>query len=664
MYLSLALAASAGCSKDDQKAAGAPAPVAQNGKTGTDTPDSDKTGGDANADAAALAVTIGIEAGGITPDADEGPEAIAAAEGEVEIRRVGTETFAAAEGDINLYPGDQIRTDEGAAATVTFSDTTVVELAELSAVAVGDRNATADPASSAAVLYGVARFSVSERVPGEGAFIVYTPTAVVATVGTIYAVGVSASAEVKVGVESGEVAVASLVEPTVATTVTGGTATTINTAGEMEVEAEFAADSWGEWRDQSEAELDVAAVADAHVTAMADLNARLTVAAADLNTAIEATAAATAEAETAAAAEDKAAYEGVTEDLGANIEVSFYASARMQHLAYANLARAYLTSELYVRHPETVKPAYIRGNAHVAGAILWHKKFHVAAYGDVAPIRAHYYIHHPQGRANAAFANVSVPAFYGNVKLRPVAAAKVRAKIQTPIFVAPAVKAKGKAKGRVVLIGKPAMNWRGKVKVRAAKPKSGAFWYVKAQAPKAKAFVGANVTGTLDLSFVTMAAPMARADASAALHGAPGWSGSVKGHAKGNAKAGAHGKAAVESAADGKAAAHGTIKLGSEGAAAVHEVGAKAVEDVKAGVKAGAKVTGSVKANIKGAGVSAAQKSADAKAKAKADAKIKADAKAKADAKVKADVKIKKPKVPTLKGKIDVKAEGGLKLGQ
>src|SRR6266545_3309060 len=205
----------AGCSKDEEKKgpdttaagpAGAPAsePAKDEDKEKPSAPS-----GDGSADPAALAKRVGVEPGPIEYGPDEGAAAVvASAQGKVEIRRVGTETWEETKAEAQLHEGDQVRAAEGGLVTVTLVDESSIEVAEESAVAIGSRQATADPASSAAVLYGVARFSVAARAPGEGTFMVFTPGGVVATKGTIYTVGVAASGVSRVGVEEGDIEVA------------------------------------------------------------------------------------------------------------------------------------------------------------------------------------------------------------------------------------------------------------------------------------------------------------------------------------------------------------------------------------------------------------------------------------------------------------------------
>jgi hypothetical protein len=104
-------------------------------------------------DPKALAEKIGVEPGPVEYEADEGAAAVVAgAEGKVEVRRVGSEEWEETKAEAQLHEGDQIRAADGGLVTVTLVDETSVEVAEESAIAIGSRKATQDPASSAAVL--------------------------------------------------------------------------------------------------------------------------------------------------------------------------------------------------------------------------------------------------------------------------------------------------------------------------------------------------------------------------------------------------------------------------------------------------------------------------------------------------------------------------------
>jgi len=236
------LLAMTACKKGDEKAE-----TAKN-KEGTPSTTSEKTGTDktgaTKTDGQAPAADPGVEAGGIERAADEGPDAvITAVNGTVEVRRVGETEYQAAKADTQLYAGDQVRTAEGGTATITMADESAVEVAEVSTVAIASREGSADPASAAAVLGGLARFTVSDRAPGEGAFKVYTPAGVVLTKGTVYAVGVAASGEARIGVESGAVDVVGLADIAAAPiAVEGGAAATLSAEGAVAAPVEWKTD--------------------------------------------------------------------------------------------------------------------------------------------------------------------------------------------------------------------------------------------------------------------------------------------------------------------------------------------------------------------------------------------------------------------------------------
>src|SRR5687767_6671509 len=142
------------------------------------------SGADTAAEAQALSARVGVEAGPV--ERPEGASAVLASmRGRVELRRLGEELFAQATTGTRLASGDQLRTAEASTAGIVFADSSSVELAEDSVLAIGSRVATADPASSAAVLSGVARFSAAPRAPGEGPFLVSTAAGVIATRGTV-----------------------------------------------------------------------------------------------------------------------------------------------------------------------------------------------------------------------------------------------------------------------------------------------------------------------------------------------------------------------------------------------------------------------------------------------------------------------------------------------
>jgi hypothetical protein len=645
------LAWATGCESDQKK--GDETKTAASGE-GTGATGKTPEGGEkpaAEGDAAKLAEDIGVEPGGIEPDKDEGGAAVLSAmTGTVEIRRVGVETWEAAAADAELQPGDQVRTGDQSTATVALADETAIEVAEESAVAIGSREATADPASSAGVLYGVARFTASPRAEGEGPFMVYTPAGIIATKGTVYSVGVVASGQTRVGVEEGEVEVAGAAKLDAPVSVPSGKVVVLEPAGAVgTVEATGTVD-FGTWRDEAEAKVDADAAAKFHAERAAALEAELKVTYAELEAQAQATAEAEAKAQAAADANDAAAYEATAPEIGAGVDASFALSLKLQFLTNALLAHAFVVDALYVRHPsvvaivEPVRP-------QLAASILWQKKFHAVAHIHLLPLRPIFYVHHPVGRVHAKFVAYAIPPFFAKVNLR-YKVPDVRGRVKV-VYVPPAVKYKAGFK-KAIWIGAPKANWHASLKARIRPAPFKVAWYVRPAAPKAKVVFGAKASGSLKSVFVVVP-PRPRADAMIRFKGgigvrdmgagagagvkagmtAPGIK--VKETVGGGAAAGIKVKGGVDTAVSGKAVEAHDAKLKVGGA-----VGG-AVGGVKAGVgelKTGAGVKAGVGLKA-GAGV----KAGTVKVKEEKKEEPKGDAKAKGD----------------VKGSIKVK--GGIKLG-
>ncbi len=335
--------AAAGCSKksDGDKAPTATAPEAK-----TEAP---------SFDPAALAAAIGIAPGAVLPDDDAGADAVATGDGELQLRRLGAELFEPQKGDLKLWAGDQLRTAAGATATIVLADQSVVELAEETAVAIGDRDAGADPASSVAVLYGVARFSVSPRGAGEGPFLVFTPAGVVAAKGTTYGVGVAVDGSARVAVEEGEVEVAGQADPTATVAVPADQQLVISPAGELPKPAAVDGD-WGSWRDGTEVDADPEVLVRDHRAQLDVLVPAIDTDYGELVDLTTETQGIEGQAADYEAAGNTAGYADVEPSWGASIEASFLASLRLEQLTFAALSHAYIAEELYARHPDQVEP--------------------------------------------------------------------------------------------------------------------------------------------------------------------------------------------------------------------------------------------------------------------------------------------------------------------
>ena len=341
------------CKKKDDAANTDKQPVKESGSKAS-TKSVKKAPPKAEDEASKLVSQIGVEPGGIAADANDGGEAVLQTKsGSVSIRRVGEEAFVAITKDgIALHAGDQIQTGADAKATIVFVDETVAEIADDTVVAIGDRDSGADPASAAAVMYGVARFSVSDRAAGEGAFLVYTPGGVVGTRGTTYVVGVAAKADARIGVEEGELELAGASAFDKPVALGAGKVATISAQGQVGAGAAFKADDWGQWRESVDASLSPEAIADLQAKRLEVTSTEADTVSLELDAATVAAADASAEAKQHEAAGDTAAYDASAEDRGAAIEASFLLSLRLKHLTYAALAHAFMTRELYLRHPE------------------------------------------------------------------------------------------------------------------------------------------------------------------------------------------------------------------------------------------------------------------------------------------------------------------------
>ena len=436
---------------------------------------------------------VGVEPGTFEYEDEEkdGEAAISAVTGTVEVRRVGNENWEAAKADDALHPGDQVRAADGGSATVTLADETAVEVAEESAIAIGSREATEDPASSVAVLYGIARFSVAPRAEGEGPFLVYAVNGVIAAKGTVYTVGTAASGTTRVGVEEGAVDVSGGATLDAPVAVDAGKAVVIAPEGQPgSVEASGTVD-WGTWRDEVEARVKAEEAAKFHADRAEKLEAELKTAYAELEAQTKAAQDAEEKAKAAEEAQDTKAYEAAAPEIGASVDASYGLSNRLQYLTYAMLADAYIADSLYVRHPAVVKILDPRMR-RLRRAILWQKKYHYVSYAYLRPLRPWYYLHTPMGRARARFVAYTIPPWYARVNLRyrPI---DWRARVRVPLFRLPVWKVRRGYKKAIFIEG-PRGGWYATVRTRIRPARARVAWYVRPKAPKARIMVGMRAT--------------------------------------------------------------------------------------------------------------------------------------------------------------------------
>ncbi len=608
---------------------------------------------------------IGVEAGGIQPGDQEGAAAVASAvTGTVEVRRVGETQFAALKAADKLYPGDTVRTQDSSTATIALADESVIEVAEVSTVAIASRDGTADPGSAAAVLGGIARFTVTPRAPAEGPFRVYTPSGIVVTRGTTYGVGVAASGEARVGVESGMVDVIGLAqldaEPV---SVPQAQNAVIAADGKVIGTSPWPADDWGTWRDETDSKVELGAALDAHGAAMTDLGQDLVAGYAELQGNADAAATFEATAATSAENNDPAAYTAALPDGAATIDASFLLSSRLEALTWAYAAHAALATSLYVRHPAEAEAKWQVIGPQVDAAVLWPKRYEVTANAYFEPLRAQYYVHHPRGRAHAQLVGITVPAFYAQVDPPALEPATVRAKLKGQVWVAPEMTYKPSK--RPIWVTAPAVSWSAKLKVKPAAARAKVAWYVRPPSLKAKLLVGANATGKWT-SKLAVKPPAPRAQLAAS------WKIPVGMKIK-----------LAPPDLSAAASARAKVKLGPDG---------RLIRDHRVGVHAGMATAGDLHGQVKGKvgakvggklDVAAPQvKVPDVKAKigvnvrdhrgaavgaagnAGAGIKAKVGGAVKAGANVKVKVAVPKPPPPpSIKVQGKVKASGGIKIG-
>lgn len=636
--LILGLAAGGACKKSSDTAASDKS--AEGAKPGATTPATTDKKDQTTAKASASA---GVEAGGIAHSDNEGAAAVLAKmSGTVEVRRVGEPTYAAAKADAKLYPGDVVRTTDGATATVILADQSTVELAETSTLAIATRDGTADPASAAAVLSGLARFTVTVRAPAEGPFRVYTPSAMVVAQSGTFGVGVAASGEARLGVETGTVNVVGLAQMDAKpVTVAKSMHVVFGADGNIGSPAPWVVDDWGTWRDETDAKVQLTATVDAHGKAMAELDQQLV----DGYAQLQATAdqAATFEATAAASADknDVTAYQTAQVDGAATIDASFSLATYLEALTWSYAGHAELATDIYVRHPKDVEASWQVVAPRVDAAILWPKRYSITAVAYFEPLRAQYYIHHPRGRMHASLVGMAVPEFYAKVEPAQIEPAKVRAKLKGSIvWMQPDMNYVASA--RPVWVTMPNASWHASAKANVAPPRAKVAWYVRPPNLKAKAIVGTQITGNWK-SNLSVAAPRPYADLQAM------WTVPV-------------GTKIRVAAPDLNAAANARakIKLGGDGRI-VWDNRANAAADMKTNVKG--------KLDVKTPDV----KLPDVKAKVgvtvrdQRDAAVNAGANANANVKgaVKANVKVPEVKIqaPSVKVDAKAKAQGGFKIG-
>ena len=388
--------------------------------------------------------SAGVPAGGIVRDAKEGPSAyVATIDGDVAVRRCGELASTPATAREPLWGCDELRTGEHAAATLVLADTTTIEVAEDSALAIGSRYAQVDASSTVALLFGVARFVVPPRAPGEGLFFAFTPASFVVvgldTKGATFGLGVAVDGRGRLAVDDGDArAEGKFVSGT-------GYATEVA----QDLDATPGPIDWGAWRVAADARADLATAFVEHGRQLLHLEDNLADAYKDLRRIADRLAG-----ELAGASEVSARTWTWTW-----IEASYATALRIEVLTWQFASRAALAHEIYARDPELAAkvPALA---ARVDAAIVWPKRYEATAAAFLAPIRIAHYVLDQDGRSIANAVGIAIPQALSHdlyVASSTTGSEEIRKRTETPVWVLDAPRAV--AQPRVVWPLDPPAHW-------------------------------------------------------------------------------------------------------------------------------------------------------------------------------------------------------------
>ncbi|HVZ74671.1 MAG TPA: FecR domain-containing protein [Polyangia bacterium] len=422
----------------------------------------------------ALTSRIGVTPGTVVAK-DAGPAAaIMSSQGDVALRRVGEDHLGDVPPRATLFSGDVFYVGPHAFATLALADNTVVQLAEETAVVIGDRAVMADPASSIGVLYGVARVSVSPRSRGEGAFLTYAGSTIIGAKGTAFGVAVAAGGFVRVGVEHGEVEVAvpsALDKPR---TLETGEVAVVDSSGALGKSEVFKADDWGDWRYAIEANTKVADAVRTHANALVGTESKLDATYVALQKA--ATSASTLCWQAAAATKPKGAadYKATATERAAAIEATYRLGGEAARLTNAALSDAFILAMLYTRHSAELANDIVEFGQEITGAVLYGKKLVLVSEIYLGPLRAGYYAHTAHGRAQAADLGASPPAF-ASVRVPEPSSSEIAKRLPSPVYVPPPIDSANH--GHPVWQGAPRAGWEERLTLQPVPPRQGA-WYL------------------------------------------------------------------------------------------------------------------------------------------------------------------------------------------
>jgi hypothetical protein len=448
-----------------------------------------------------LTARVGVKPGGlVTPDV--GPDgSLMWNEGAVSVRRVGEDRFVEATPRMPLFPGDTIWTGPHTEATVALADETLVQLAEESVIVVGNRSVSADPASSVALLYGIARVSVSPRARGEGPFLTSVGASLVAAKGTAFAAGVVAGGVARVGVEHGEIEVAGAQALDKPVTLGPSEALTITAAGAVSAAEDFKRDDWGEWRFTAEKGGDLATLGRRHADRLVGQEARLDTDYLVLQKLVTSASTLTWQAEENTSPKAASEYKATALERAASIEAAYRLATEIARLTHAALSDAFILAELRARHADELGAQIAEFSQEIAGAQLYDKKLQLVSSIYLGPLRAAYYAHTARGRARAASLDMPAPSF-GQVKLSEVPPAEIAKRVTAGLYVPPRLDSTTHL--HPLWQRAPKVGWDVRLTLQPVPPRQGS-WYVAP--PRVEAHLIAGVPSPGPASPVFPAVP-------------------------------------------------------------------------------------------------------------------------------------------------------------
>jgi hypothetical protein len=397
-----------------------------------------------------------------------------------------------------LFAGDVVWTPPHAQATIALADNTLVQMAEETVIAIGNRAVISDPASSVGLLYGVARVSISTRARGEGAFLTFAGPVIIGAKGTVIGVAVVAGGAVRVGVEHGEAEVAApaaLDKPVELETAQALIVDAKGVAGKPEA---FKTDDWGEWRFAAESKTDLAEAAKIHSDRLVIAEGRLDADYMVMQTLGTAASTLTWQAEASKKPQGLSTYKSTAVERAASIEGMYRLAVEIARLTNSALSDALILTELYRRHPKEVEPQFMEFGHERAAALLYNKKLQVVSEVFLAPLRPAYYAHTARGRARAASLDLPGPGIFAQIKLAEPPPAEIAKRSRSGLYVPPRIEST--TRPHPLWQRAPRVGWDQRLTLQPVPPRQGS-WYLKPTKVEGKLVAGVAIQGTFMPAF-------------------------------------------------------------------------------------------------------------------------------------------------------------------